>query len=175
MKVLIIEDEQLAAERMQDLLVQYDSNILILAIIDSIKNAVKWLKENSSPDLIFMDIQITDGLSFEIFEKVRIESPVIFTTAYEEYAVKAFKVNSIDYLLKPIDQDELISAITKFRRQYQSNTVSSYIQADLLDSVRQMLIRQYKSRFVLKISEHIKSISVTDILYFYSYILYFSR
>src|SRR3990172_8448191 len=95
MKVLIVEDEQLAAERLRELILKYDNQIEIAGIHESVKSAVKWLGKNAAPELVFMDIQLADGLSFEIFEKVRLECPVIFTTAYEEYAVKAFKVNSI--------------------------------------------------------------------------------
>ena len=105
MNCLIIEDEKVAAERLFGLIKIYDYSIEILEIIQSIKNTVKWLNTHQAPDLIFMDIQLADGLSFEIFEQTVVKIPVIFTTAYDEYALKAFKVNSIDYLLKPIDQD----------------------------------------------------------------------
>src|SRR5208283_5938147 len=102
MNCLIIEDEKVAAERLSGLIKKYDQSIEILEIIQSVNNAVKWLNTHQSPGIIFMDIQLADGLSFEIFEQTIVKTPVIFTTAYDEYALKAFKVNSIDYLLKPI-------------------------------------------------------------------------
>ena len=104
MKVLIIEDEPLAAARLKNLLKEINSSIEVLQIIDTVKSSIKWFSENDTPQLVFMDIQLADGLSFEIFEKIEISAPVIFTTAYDEYALKAFKVNSIDYILKPIDE-----------------------------------------------------------------------
>lgn len=168
MDILIIEDEQLAAERMKELLLQFDSTITVLAILDSIKASVQWLNENKHPELIFMDIQLADGLSFEVFEQVKIDCPVIFTTAYEEYAIKAFKVNSIDYLLKPIDGDELRSAIEKFQDQYYSKRDIPLINSELIESVKQMLGKEHKRRFIVKVGEHIRSVDVDEILFFYS-------
>src|SRR6188768_1397742 len=114
MTVLIIEDEPQAAQRIEKLVQELEPSAVIVNKIDSIKRAVEWLSKNT-PDLIFMDIQLADGISFEIFEQCTVKSPVIFTTAYDEYALKAFKVNSIDYILKPIDKDELRAALTKFK------------------------------------------------------------
>ena len=115
MKVLLIEDETLAAERVQDILVSIDSTITVVGHLKSVESSIQWLQSNPAPDLILMDIELADGQSFEIFERVNVTSPVIFTTSYDEYAVKAFKVNSVDYLLKPIQKDELQSAIDKYR------------------------------------------------------------
>ena len=115
-----------------------------------------------------MDIQLADGLSFEIFERVKVPCPVIFTTAYEEYAVKAFKVNSIDYLLKPIAWNELEAAFHKFRNQTQNLTATPSVTIELLNNIKKMLRKQYKNRFVIKVGEHLKSIPVEDILFFYS-------
>ncbi|MFY9152689.1 MAG: LytTR family DNA-binding domain-containing protein [Prolixibacteraceae bacterium] len=166
-KVLIIEDEKPAAEWLRNLILKFDSRISILKVIDSVTSAVDWFNQNSSPDLVFMDIQLADGLSFEIFERVQISCPVIFTTAYQEYAIKAFKVNSIDYLLKPISFPELEAAFKKFGNQY-SHAVSPIVTIELLSKVKEMLRKPYKTRFVIKVGEHLKSIEVEDILFFYS-------
>ncbi len=115
MKVLIIEDEPQAAQRLETLVKNLQPGITILDKIDSVKRSVEWVKANPTPDLIFMDIQLADGISFQIFEQCEIKSPVIFTTAYDAYALKAFKVNSIDYILKPVDKDELQAAFQKFK------------------------------------------------------------
>jgi len=168
MRVLIIEDEHLAAERVKDLLGKYDGTISVLAILDSIVSTVQWFKKNPSPDLVFMDIQLADGLSFDIFGKVKIDCPVIFTTAYKEYAIKAFKVNSVDYLLKPIDYEDMKTAIVKFQQQHYFKKDATLITADILESVKNMLSTQYKNRFVVKVGEHIKSIELENIHYFFS-------
>lgn len=164
MNCLIIEDEKAAAERLSGLIKNYDQSIEILGIIQSVKNAVKWLNTNQAPNLIFMDIQLADGLSFEIFEQAIVKTPVIFTTAYDEYALKAFKVNSIDYLLKPIDQDELNCAIDKFKE----NNTSNEIPAQVFDNILQSLTKKYKNKFVIKVGEHIKVFSIDDVQCFYS-------
>lgn len=167
-KVLIIEDEKPAAEWLQQLISKLDPEISILGVIDLVRGAVEWFRQNSAPDLVFMDIQLADGLSFEIFEQVKVPCPVIFTTAYEEYAVKAFKVNSVDYLLKPIAFDELEMAIQKFENQAKKEETILPVTLDLLNKVREMLRKQYKTRFVIKVGEHLKSIPVEDIQFFYS-------
>jgi DNA-binding LytR/AlgR family response regulator len=131
-----------------------------------VKKSVQWFNVNLKPDLVFMDIQLADGLSFEIFEQAIVDCPIIFTTAFNEYALKAFKVNSIDYLLKPIDFDELNVAIDKYK-EVQGVVVQSQYQL-VMDNVLNMLSDNYKQRFVIKVGEHIKSIAVEDILYFYS-------
>src|SRR6188768_3412448 len=114
-RVLIIEDEPQAIKRLETLIVELIPRVTILARMDSVKESVRWLSENAPPDLIFMDIQLADGISFQIFEQCQVKSPVIFTTAYDAYALKAFKVNSIDYILKPVDKEELGAALTKFK------------------------------------------------------------
>ena len=134
MRVVIIEDEAPAFRRLQRILEELDSTIQIIEVLDSIKESVAWLEDHSNPDLIFMDIQLADGLSFEIFEQVQINCPIIFTTAYDDYALKAFKVNSIDYLLKPIDRELLGKALSKFKglkEQFRSNTELSSILKSL--------------------------------------------
>jgi len=167
-KILVIEDEKPAAEWLQQLIRKFDSGISILAVIDSVRGAEEWFRQNPSPDLVFMDIQLADGLSFEIFERVKVDCPVIFTTAYEEYAIRAFKVNSIDYLLKPIAYNELEAAFLKFGNQNRNIHEPSLVTLDLLNTVKQMLQKQYKTRFVIKVGEHLKSIPVEEILFFYS-------
>jgi DNA-binding LytR/AlgR family response regulator len=166
MKILIIEDEQQAAERLESLIRQLSPDSVIVGKLDSVKRSVEWLAKDPSADLIFMDIQLADGLSFEIFEKIDIKSPVIFTTAYNEYALKAFKVNSIDYILKPVDKDELSASFKKYDR-----LVGQVPHEKMMESIGyavQMLTKKYKERFVLKVGEHLKSVEVKDILFFYS-------
>jgi len=166
MNVLIIEDEKLAADHLSSLIRLYDSEITILDRLDSVKKSVQWFNSNPQPDLAFMDIQLADGISFEIFDQTMVNCPIIFTTAFNEYALKAFKVNSIDYLLKPIDFDELKVAIDKYK---EIRGVPEQNQYQLvMDNVISMLSDNYKQRFVIKVGEHIKSIAVDDILYFYS-------
>lgn len=119
MNVLIIEDEKAAARNLVFLLEEIDPTITIMAVVDSVVDSVEWLEANACPDLIFMDIHLADGAAFEIFDRCTVKSPIIFTTAYDEYAIKAFKVNSIDYLLKPISSSDLEQAIDKFRKLHQ--------------------------------------------------------
>ena len=164
MNCLIIEDEKIAAVRLSGLIKKYDQSMEILKIIQSVKNAVIWLNTNPTPDLIFMDIQLADGLSFEIFEQTIVKTPVIFTTAYDEYALKAFKVNSIDYLLKPIDQGELNNAIDKFNKKHTPNIISSQV----FDSILQSLTKKHKNKFLIKVGEHIKVVEIDDVQCFYS-------
>ena len=168
MKVLIIEDEQLAAERMVELLNLYDKSIEIIETFDSVKDSVQWLTNTPQPDLIFMDIQLADGLCFDIFEQVVLECPVIFTTAYEEYAIKAFKVNSVDYLLKPIDFSELKNSIEKFQKHFQISNQPLIIHSDIIQNVKKLLSKPCINRLVIKVGEHLKSVSTDDILYFFS-------
>ncbi len=167
-KILIIEDEKPAADWLMQLILKFDPRISVLAVIDSVRGAEEWLKQHPVPDLVFMDIQLADGLSFEIFEKSELTCPVIFTTAYEEYAVKAFKVNSVDYLLKPIAYNELEAAFLKFGNQFQHTLAVQPVTVELLNKVKEILLKQYKTRFVIKVGEHLKSIPVEDILFFYS-------
>ncbi len=163
MKVLIIEDERPASRKLIRLLKEADPGIEVIDVLGSVEESVNWFLENPSPELIFMDIQLEDGLCFEIFEKIRIKAPVIFTTAYDEYALKAFKVNSIDYLVKPISPDELKDAIDKF------NTVHRTIQDySNYGSVIQRLPVRNKERFLIKIGEHYKSLQTSDISCFYT-------
>jgi DNA-binding LytR/AlgR family response regulator len=167
MNVLIIEDEPQAAQRLDTLVKNLVPGVVILDKIDSVTKSVEWIKNNPVPDLIFMDIQLADGISFQIFESCEIKSPVIFTTAYDEYALKAFKVNSIDYILKPVDKDELETALKKYH-QLTGSKKDSHVTLDNIQQAIQMLTKKYKSRFVIKVGEHLRSIEVTDISFFVS-------
>ncbi len=168
MKILLIEDEPQAAQRLEKLVRVIVPHSEVLAKIDTVKNSVQWLRSNPPPDLILMDIQLADGISFSIFDQCEVRSPVIFTTAYDEYALKAFKVNSIDYILKPVDEGELRAAIQKFESL---NGAKSSAPDKMLESIGlavQMLTKKYKERFVVKVGEHLKSVEVADILFFFS-------
>lgn len=164
MNCLIIEDEKIAASRLADMLLKYDKNICIIDTLQSVRKAVAFFNEsNQAPDLIFLDIQLSDGLSFEIFEQAQVTSPIIFTTAFDEYALKAFKLNSIDYLLKPIDFNELVAAIEKFKSSHKSMAYPAH----LFDTVLKTLTNSYKNKFVVKVGEHIKVFTTDEIQCFY--------
>lgn len=167
MKVIIVEDEPLAADRLNDLILQYDPEIEVIAKFQSVKNTIAWFNEEYPVDLAFFDIQLSDGLSFEVFDNTLVSCPVIFTTAFNEYAIKAFKVNSIDYLLKPFDLEDITRAIDKFKRNF-SNNNNLQVQQGVFDKVLSLLSNKYKQRFVIKVGEHIRSVPVENIHYFYS-------
>jgi DNA-binding LytR/AlgR family response regulator len=167
LNILIIEDEPQAANRIEKLIRELIPSVIVLDKIDSVKKSVQWFKMNSSPDLTLMDIQLADGSSFQIFEQCDVKCPVIFTTAYDEYALKAFKVNSIDYILKPVDKDELKSALKKLEALV-GNSDGTRKLLDSIGAVVQKLSKKYKERFVVKVGEHLRTIEVKDILYFYS-------
>lgn len=169
MKFLIIEDEQPAAEKLERYLLKYSTSNEVTARLDSVSTAVEWLKINQdSIDIIFMDVQLLDGLSFQIFQDVQVKKPVIFTTAFNEYALDAFKVNSIDYLLKPITFTDLSNSLRKIetlRAQLQWNNDQS---ARLTQAVSALKNREYKNRFMVKLGEHIRSITTDQISIFYA-------
>ena len=164
MKILIIEDENLAAKRLIKLVQELLPDAEIFGNLDTIIASVEWLKNNQEPDLIFLDIQLADGISFEIFEKIKITSPIIFCTAFDQYAIKAFKLNSIDYLLKPIDPEELGAAITKF----QSGRRVPSISLDQIKHLLQPIKKVYKNRFLVKLGERIQTVDFQEIGFFYS-------
>lgn len=167
MNILIIEDEPQAAQRLENLVKELIPEASILSKIDTVKKAVAWFRTHPAPALTLMDIQLADGLSFQIFEQCEVRSPVIFTTAYDEYALKAFKVNSIDYILKPVDKDELGAALKKLKNL----TGSEHDTRQLLDNIEQtvqMLMKKYKTRFVIKVGEHLRTIDVNAVKYFFS-------
>jgi DNA-binding LytR/AlgR family response regulator len=161
MKVLIIEDEQPAARKLIRLLTEIDSHIEITGILGSVVEATNWLLSSPPSDLILMDVQLEDGICFEIFENINITTPVIFTTAFDEYTLKAFKVNSVDYLLKPVKQEELRSAIKKYKNIHAQN------HQQFTSVTEQMLQPTRKERFLIKIGEHYKAVEITEINFFY--------
>jgi DNA-binding LytR/AlgR family response regulator len=164
-RTLIIEDEAPAAKRLKKLLENLAPDIEILGIIDTVESAVKWFETHPRPDLIMLDIQLGDGLSFEIFRKTEINSHVIFTTAYDEYAIKAFELNSIDYLLKPVDETRLANSLVKFRKLQPSTQSVNLVK--LLESIENKSDR-FKKRFVVNIANKLKVVDTSEIAYFYS-------
>ncbi len=167
MKVLIVEDEPVAQIELERLLKNIEPDIEIVDKIDSVEDGIEWFSLNKAPDLVFLDIQLSDGLSFEIFKKVKIKAPVIFTTAFNEYALEAFKLNSIDYLLKPIEPKDLELALEKYKgikAQFSSTELD-----DSIKKVREMLNyagKEYKKRFVSKIGDQYIKIDVEEVAYF---------
>jgi len=162
MNVLIIEDEKFAAEKLSDMLLEIDTEIRIVAKLGSINESTKWLMQNTA-DLIFLDIQLSDGISFSIFEQVMVNTPVIFTTAYDQYAIKAFQLNSIAYLLKPIRMADLTESLKK----YQSFKSAFHIDFESLLANIQGREPEYKKRFLIQIGEKIRKIEVSETAYFY--------
>jgi len=163
MKVVIIEDESLAAERLEGMLKEISADIEVLAKIASVSEATSWLSVNR-PDLIFLDIQLSDGLSFSIFENVTTDAPIIFTTAYDQYAIKAFKLNSIDYLLKPVRKSELADSLEKYKRL---KPAASFDFEELLRQIHPAEA-SYKKRFLVQYGQKIKKVETEEIAYFYA-------
>ncbi len=168
MKVLIIEDEAPAFRRLQKILEEIDPAIEILEVIDTVEDSVKWLNNHSAPELIFMDIQLSDGISFDIFEQVKISNPVIFTTAFDEYMLRAFKVNSIDYLLKPIKKEDLAYSLRKYAGM--KDAFRGNGREDLNELIRNIQLndRKYKTRFLVKKGEQLLSVQSEDIAFFFA-------
>jgi DNA-binding LytR/AlgR family response regulator len=162
MNVLIIEDEQPASQKLTRLLEQIDPDIKIVDVLKSVEETINWFLRNPNPDLMFMDIQLEDGICFEIFENCGMKTPVVFTTAYDAYTLNAFKVNSVDYLLKPIVLDELKNAIEKFKMVHNQKMDSTKIESLITQQTPQK-----KERFLIKIGEHYKSIPASNINCFY--------
>lgn len=171
MNIIIIEDEKPAARLLQRKVEKL--GLQVNTLLHSVEESIQWFDNNTHPDLIFLDIQLSDGLSFEIFEhfgkaQQNIKSAVIFTTAYDEYALRAFKLNSIDYLLKPIDEDDLEIAISKFKNQFQKSLISNFD----FDAIKKMLVnpidRNYKKRFTIKMGQQLKMITIEEVECFYS-------
>jgi len=167
MKVLIIEDEDLAVKKLQKTLSFVDNTIEIAGITDSISSSVEWLQNNEAPDLILMDIELADGQSFAIFDLISVTSPVIFTTSYDEFALKAFKVNSIDYLLKPVQPEDLEVALKKYKSM-RGNTTTTDIQSLVKELQQQLFPKEYRKRFLVKNGQKLISIAIDSIAYFYS-------
>ena len=165
MKVLIVEDEKLSAEHLALLLSRLEPDYEVVHISESVKRTIAFLESGMKVDLIFMDIHLADGISFDIFEKVKETAPIIFTTAFDEYAIKAFKVNSVDYLLKPIGKAELRASIDKFK--IMSDNVKSD-QSEKLEETFNIINRRYKNRFMVRSGEQIQSIPVEEISFLIS-------
>ncbi len=166
MNVLIIEDEKPSARYLQRMLEK--QNLFVTQVLHSVQDSIAWFQNNPHPDLIFLDIQLGDGLSFDIFETVDVKSSIIFTTAFDEYALKAFKLNSIDYLLKPIDKKELEVAVNKYRSFKLPSENINFDFEDIKRLLGNPVEREYKKRFTTKIGQHIKMISIEEIECFYS-------
>ncbi|HMP98385.1 MAG TPA: LytTR family DNA-binding domain-containing protein [Cyclobacteriaceae bacterium] len=167
MNVLIVEDEVLAAERLEELIKKVDPNVDVLAQLDTVKDTVAYLENNPPPDLIFLDIQLADGKSFEVFEQVNCQVPVIFTTAYNNYSIKAFKHNSVDYLLKPIKWDELQYAMQKFNKLWISKQKTVFDYKALANAFADMQQR-YKKRLLVKYGSRLVFQNVDEIACFYA-------
>jgi DNA-binding LytR/AlgR family response regulator len=172
MRIFIVEDEELAVKKLQKTLHAISPDIEIAGTADSIASSVEWLKSNPQPDLILMDIELSDGQSFGIFNLTEVKSPVIFTTSYDEFALKAFKVNSVDYLLKPVQKDELQAAIAKFRNMKQAfksnDTEGTQIEALVKELQQTLQHKEYRKRFLVKHLQKLVSVEIPDIAYFYS-------
>ena len=174
MKVLIIEDEELAVKKLRKTLQSVDATAEVVGVADSIRSSVNWLESNPTPDLILMDIELADGQSFEIFDKTEVKSTVIFTTSYDEYALKAFKVNSVDYLLKPVQKEDLQLALDKYRnvnKMYaRAPADSTPLNVDsLVKELQQKLQpKEFRKRFLVKHAQKLVSVEVDEIAYFYS-------
>ncbi|MFI1772324.1 LytR/AlgR family response regulator transcription factor [Thalassobellus citreus] len=166
MKVIIIEDEKPSARRLQRMLQSLDLKAEVM--LHSVEESINWFQNNEHPDLIFLDIQLSDGLSFEIFETIDIKSAIIFTTAYDEYALQAFKLNSIDYLLKPIDEDDLATAVEKYKARTPQKQAVTLDFNDIKKLLVNPIDRAYKKRFSVKVGQHLKLINIDDIECFYS-------
>jgi two-component system, LytTR family, response regulator LytT len=166
MNIIIIEDEKPSARRLQRMLTSL--NIEANTMLHSVEESIAWFQNNEHPDLIFLDIQLSDGLSFEIFEAITIKSAVIFTTAYDEYALQAFKLNSIDYLLKPIDETDLEKALKKYQERLPQKQAVTLDFNDIKKLLINPIDREYKKRFSVKVGQHLKLINIEDIECFYS-------
>ncbi|GAB5474296.1 MAG: LytTR family DNA-binding domain-containing protein [Maribacter sp.] len=166
MNVIIIEDEKPAARRLGRLLAELDVEVSVM--LHSVEEAINWFNNNPHPDLIFLDIQLSDGLSFEIFDEVEVKSAIIFTTAYDEYALQAFKLNSIDYLLKPIDDEELEQAVKKYRALKPQAQKLALDFEDIKKLLINPLEREHKKRFTVKVGQHLKIINADEVECFYS-------
>lgn len=166
MQALIIEDEKPAARRLSRLL--EGQEVPVSHLLHSVEDAVEWFRAHPHPDLIFLDIQLSDGLCFEIFDQVEVDCPIIFTTAYDEYALQAFKLNSIDYLLKPIDEDELQAAVLKYRQLEGKRRGKSLDYEDIRKLLINPIEREYRKRFTTKVGQHLKIVNAADVECFYS-------
>lgn len=167
MKILIVEDEELAVDKLKNTVLAVETNADIVGVTNSIASTVKWLANNSAPDLILMDIELSDGQSFEIFNQAEVTTPVIFTTSYDEYAIKAFKVNSVDYLLKPIEEEDLKRALEKYRKFSTMNSPVMNV-TELVRELQKHLHAGFRTRFLVKQGQRLISLEVSNIAYFFA-------
>lgn len=165
MQVLIIEDEMRAANQLQKLLRQSEFDHQLMGVLDTVEESVQWFRTNTKPDLVFMDIQLADGLSFEIFQQIELRCPIIFTTAFDQYAIRAFKVNSIDYLLKPIQLVDLKHALEKFKRSEQPFTLN---EATLKDFLEELQLKESRQGVLVKEGDDYFQLKISELLYAYS-------
>ena len=167
MKAIIIEDEKRAANHLIRLIMDVDTDIEVIAVLQTISKSVEWFRENPMPDVVFLDIHLADGLSFEIFKEINIESPIIFTTAFDEYALRAFGVNSIDYLLKPINKEDLMRALSKIKVLLRT-PVSDSNNSKLIKTLLETLTREstYKKALLVKYKDKLIPLATKDIAYF---------
>ena len=163
MKILIVEDETVACENIIAMLLEIDPQIVVESNTESIEQTVKWMQNNTPPDLILMDIHLSDGSAFSIFDRIKIETPIIFTTAYDEYAIEAFKVNSVDYLLKPVKKEELQRALDKFKRWTQTDVTQFLAKLSRLN-----ITTRYKDKLLIPVKDTLMPLSVSDIACFYT-------
>lgn len=168
MNILIVEDEELAVKKLQKTLAGVDPSASVVGVTDSIQSTVDWLQNNHNADLILMDIELADGQSFEIFNQVEVKAPVIFTTSYDEYALKAFKVNSVDYLLKPVQTEDLQAALTKYKKLAADRKQDYHLESLVKQLQQQLQPKEYRKRFLVKHAQKLVSVDVDEIAYFYS-------
>lgn len=168
MKVLIIEDEALAAEKLQSTLKAVSPDCDVVGVLNSVDASIEWLENNDEPDIILSDIHLADGICFNIYSSVQLNCPIIFTTAYEKYAIQAFEVNSIDYLLKPVQEDRLKAALEKYDSLKGSQSADRNALFEEFKAMLSSSNKEYKSRFLCKIGNKIKSVPIEKIAYFYS-------
>ena len=167
MKAVIIEDEKIAADLLKNLICQLDENIEVVTILQTVEDSVEWLSINQHPDILFVDIHLADGSSFSIFEKTEVKCPIVFTTAYNEYALKAFEVNSIDYLLKPINKDDLQRALNKYKNlkgERQEVDYKTLISRFLTETGN---VNNYKEHFLVPERDKLVPLAAKDIAYIY--------
>jgi two-component system response regulator LytT len=165
--MLIIEDEPFARAELLRLVKATGRQVEVLDELDTVEESVRWLKEHKPPDLIFLDIQLADGISFEIFRQVQVSIPVIFTTAYDEYAIRAFQLNSIDYLLKPVRQEMLENALRKFESlQQEKNPGTAWLSSEKLENLLSTSHPVFKARMLLRLGDNLKSVEISDVAYF---------
>ncbi len=168
MKVLILEDEALSAKRASQLLNEFDPSIEVVETLESVEDAAAWLRHNPEPDLMLLDIHLSDGLCFNLFDRYAVKSPVIFTTAYDQYTLQAFKINSIDYLLKPIDKHELNNALAKYHTLMQDRKSISSFDIQRIKQTIQSLSKKYKNRFLVKFGDTIQFKNINEVAYFFA-------